>query len=168
MFYFYSAFFSCSTFYTDEKRGKVRFLLLEGGTAETQRCFICFRKAGWDWRIWVEGGRLSSPLPPSVWWKQWYCRDQRLGPINMASIKSSAQLNSCTHVRLSPKLPVVLMQQIPLVMSISEDLVWKCSMALPTACLLRFMHVGMTVCLAALKNKGEISKTKILTSKKHV
>lgn len=40
----------------------------------------------------------------------------------MASIKSPAQLNSCTHVRLSPKLPVVLTQVFSLVMSISEDL----------------------------------------------
>lgn len=43
----------------------------------------------------------------------------------MASIKSSAQLSSCTHVRPSPKLPVVLTKVVSLVMSISENLAMK-------------------------------------------
>ena len=45
-FIFTPFFCSCSTFYSDEKRGKVRFLVLQGETAEIRCCFICFRKAG--------------------------------------------------------------------------------------------------------------------------
>lgn len=92
------------TFCTDGKQEKATFFCWTMGEAKFEHCLICLRKPaeieGFRW-----SGRQGSQVSPSAllyWWRYWYHRDERLGPINMVPIKSSAFVHSpSTHVRLS-------------------------------------------------------------------
>lgn len=63
---FFSFFFFALHFTPMREEGKVKLLLLEGGTAETQHCFICFREKpveieGFGYR---EADRVHRPPTP--------------------------------------------------------------------------------------------------------
>lgn len=124
IFFFFSRRVCCSTFfYTDEKQE----LCLAGGEerAKFEHCFICLRKLAEIEGFGGRGGRQGSLVSPSslpVLMKTLIPqRPARLGPINVASIKSSSfgeLIYTCQTFSL--KVPVILTEVFPLDYSLAD------------------------------------------------
>lgn len=124
IFFFFSRRVCCSTFfYTDEKQE----LCLAGGEerAKFEHCFICLRKLAEIEGLGGRGGRQGSLVSPSslpVLMKTLIPqRPARLGPINVASIKSSSfgeLIYTCQTFSL--KVPVILTEVFPLDYSLAD------------------------------------------------